>query len=317
MSFNWMRRALLSAAAASALLLAACGSGSIESQLQPTRIVSFGDGFSDLGQTGSRNTVNDGTVNIWAQQVAASFNVPLGNSVAGGTAYAIRNARVSTRPDAVGNSATPTVKEQVDAFLAANTVGANDLLLVSGGTSDVIAQMALVRSGAQTTDQMVANLRQAGREMAVQVRRLVQAGATHVVVVGPYNLGKTPWAAAIGQVNFLADASNKFNEELLVALVDLGASVLYVDAALLFNLMANTPGNYGLTNSVDPVCTSVDPGPGIGIGAGQVNSALCTPSTVRAGVNYSGYLFADAVYPTPQGHLKFGEYAYTQIRERW
>jgi outer membrane lipase/esterase len=317
MSFNWMRRALLGAAAASALFLAACGSGSIESQLQPSRIVSFGDGFSDLGQTGSRNTVNDGTVNIWAQQVAASFNVSLANSGAGGTSYATRNARINTKPDVAGNSATPTVKEQVDAFLAANTLGANDLLLVSGGTSDVIAQMALVRSGAQTSDQMVANLRQAGRDMAAQVRRLVQAGATHVVVVGPYNLGKTPWAVGLGQVNFLADASNRFNEELLVALVDLGSTVLYVDAALLFNLMANTPGSYGLTNSTDAVCTSVDPGPGIGIGAGQVSSALCTPSTVRAGADYRAFLFSDTVYPAPQAHLKFGEYAFTRIRERW
>jgi outer membrane lipase/esterase len=317
MSFNWMRRALLGAAAASALLLAACGSGSIESQLQPTRIVSFGDGFSDLGQTGSRNTVNDGAINIWSQQVAGSFGVPLANAASGGTSYASRNARVNTKPDAAGNSATPTVKEQVDAFLAANTVGANDLVLVSGGISDVLAQMALVRSGAQTSAQMVANLRQAGRDLAAQVRRLVQAGATHVVVVGPYNLGKSPWAVGLGQVDFLADASNRFNEELLVALVDLGSTVLYVDAALLFNLMSNTPGSYGISNVVDPVCTSVDPGPGIGIGAGQVSSALCTPSTVRAGVNYRGYLFADAVYPAPQAHVKFGEYAYSRIRERW
>ncbi len=317
MSFNWRRRALLGAAAGSALLLAACGSGSIESQLQPSRIVSFGDGFSDLGQTGARNTVNDGSINIWTQQVAASFGVSLANSTTGGASYASRNARISAKPDAAGNGATPTVREQVDAFLASNTIGANDLLLVSGGTSDVIAQMALVRSGAQTGEQMVANLRQAGRDLAAQVRRLVQAGATHVVVVGPYNLGKTPWAVSIGQVNFLADASNRFNEELLVALVDLGSNVLYVDAALLFNLMASGPANYGLTNAVDAVCTSVDPGPGIGIGAGQVNSALCTPGTVRAGANYSGYLFADPVYPAPQAHLKFGEYAYTRIRERW
>jgi outer membrane lipase/esterase len=317
MSFNWMRRALLSAAAASALLLAACGSGSIESQLQPTRIVSFGDGFSDLGQTGSRNTVNDGTVNIWAQHVATSFAMSLDNAATGGLSYATRNARVNAKPDAVGNSATPTVKEQVDAFLAASTIGPDDLLLVSGGTSDLIAQMALVRSGAQTSGQMVANLRQAGRDLAAQVRRLVQAGGAHVVVVGPYNLGKTPWAASVGQVDFLADGSTAFNEELLVALVDLGANVLYVDAALLFNLMANSPGNYGFDTSADFVCTSVDPGPGIGIGTGQVNSALCTPSTVRAGVKYNAFLFADPVYPTPQGHLKFGEYAYSRIRERW
>ena len=53
MSCHWMRRALLALASAAALLVAACGSGTIESQLQPSRIVVFGDGFSDLGQAGA------------------------------------------------------------------------------------------------------------------------------------------------------------------------------------------------------------------------------------------------------------------------
>ena len=70
MSSHWMRRALLALASVSALLTAACGSGTIESQLQPSRIVVFGDGFSDLGQGGTRYTVNDGGINIWTQQVA-------------------------------------------------------------------------------------------------------------------------------------------------------------------------------------------------------------------------------------------------------
>ena len=73
MSSHWMRRGLLALASASALLLAACGSGSIESQLQPTRVVVFGDGFSDVGQTGKRYTVNDDGINIWTQELAASF----------------------------------------------------------------------------------------------------------------------------------------------------------------------------------------------------------------------------------------------------
>ncbi len=316
MSCNWMRRTLWGAVAASAFLLAACGSGSIESQLKPSRIVSIGDGFSDLGQTGSRYTVNDGTANIWSEQVASSFGVGLTNSASGGASYAMRNVRINVKPDVQGSSTTLTVKEQVDRFLASGTIGASDLVMLSGGISDIIAQMALVRSGAQTSDQMIANVKLAARDLAAQVRRVVVAGGTHVVVVGPYHLGRTPWAIGIGQVNLLTEASNKFNEELLVALVDQGANVLYLDAALLFNLMVATPAAYQLADVTNPVCNSVDPGPGIGIGAGEINSALCTPNTVIA-ADYSRYLFADRVYPTPQGHRKFGEYAYTRIRERW
>jgi outer membrane lipase/esterase len=277
----------------------------------------FGDSFSDLGQTGSRYTVNDGSINIWTQQVASSFGVSLATVNAGGTSYATGNARVNAKPDAAGNTATPTVKEQIDTFLATGVIGSNDLVIVNGGIADIVAEMAKVAAGAQTSDQMLANVRQAGRDLAAQVRRLVQAGGTHVVVVGPFHLGKTPWAIATGQVDLLTEASSRFNDELLIAIVDLGANVLYVDAALHFNLVVGTPTAYELTNATDLVCTSIDPGPGIGTGAGQVNSALCNAGTVAAGADYNRFLFADRIYPAPQGHRKFGEYAHTRIRARW
>lgn len=316
MSCHWKRRALLALASASALLLAACGSGTIESQLQPSRVVSFGDGMSDLGQAGSRYTVNDGSANIWTQDMASRFGRPLVASAAGGNSYATGNARVISKPDAAGSSATPTVKEQIDTFLAIGAIGANDLVLVNGGTADIIAEMAQVTAGAQTSEQMIADVGQAGRDLAAQVRRLVQAGGKHVVVVGSYNLGRSPWAAAIGQGGLLTQASTKFNEEMLVALVDQGANVLYVDAALFFNLVTGNPGSYDVVNVTEGVCTSVDPGPGIGIGSGQVNSALCTTATLRA-TNYNQFLFADAVYFSPEGQRKFGQYAFDRIRSRW
>lgn len=316
MSFHWMRRGMLALAAASSLVLGACGSGTIESQLNPTRVIAFGDGFSDLGQGGTRYTVNDNTINIWSHQVAASFGATLTTAASGGLSHATGNARVNTDVDAAGGSA-PTVKEQIDTFLASGSLGGNDLVLVGGGTADIIAEMAKVTAGTQSSAQMLVNVQQAGRDLATQVRRLVQAGGSHVVIVGPYHLGKSPWAVNIGQVNLLTEAASKFNEELLVAIVDLGANVLYVDAALFFNLMVINPSGYGLVNVSTPACASVDAGPGIGIGAGEVNSALCTTSTLQSGVDYTTSLFADRVYPTPQGHRKFGEYAFTRIRERW
>lgn len=317
MSRNWLRRSALMAVCAASLLLAACGSSSIESQLTPTRIVAFGDGFSDLGQNGTRLTINDGGISIWTQKVALDFGLPLTPSNLGGKSYATAHARVNTKPDAIGNSATPTVKEQVDTFLATDAVGANDLYILNAGTSDIIAEGARVAAGSQTAEQAVLNSRQAGRDLAAQARRIVNAGARYVVVVGPYNLGRSPWAKAKGLGITLDNVSGRFNDELLIALVDLGDRVLYVDAALQFNLMISTPSAYDLTDSVTPVCTSVDPGPGIGIGAGEVNSALCTPATVIPNVNFNNFLFADMVYPTPKGQFKFGEYAFSRIRARW
>ncbi len=317
MSRHWLRPALLVAACAASLLLAACGSGTIESQLAPSRIVVFGDGFADLGQTGGLYTVNDGGIDIWTQKVALDFGLPLKASAAGGTSYATANARVTLKPDDVGNSATPTVREQIDTFLATGAIGVNDLFIVNAGTSDLITEGALVAAASETSDQMVLNARQAGKDLAAQVRRLVNAGASHVVVVGAYNLGRSPWATASGLAASLQNASGRFNDDMLVALVDLGDKVLYVDAALQYNLMIANPGAYAFTNSTTAVCTSVDPGPGIGIGPGQVNSRLCTPATVLTGADYNQYLFADQVYPTPKAHIAFGDYAYGRIRARF
>ena len=76
-------------------------------------------------------------------------------------------------------------------------------------------------------------------------------------------------------------------------------------------------GAFGFNDGSTPVCTSVDPGPGIGIGAGQVNSALCTPSTLLPGADQNRYVFADKIYITPAAHRQFGNSAYTFLHLQW
>src|SRR5205085_9210082 len=169
MALHWMKRAWLVAASASALLLAACGGGTAESQLSPGCVVAFGDAMGDLGQAGSRYTVNDGSVNNWTEVVAASYDKTLTASSAGGLSFARGNARVTAKPDAAGNSSTPTVTEQISGFLASSTPAADDLIIISAGTSDVITQARLALEGSQTSDQMLANVDQAGRELGAQV----------------------------------------------------------------------------------------------------------------------------------------------------
>lgn len=315
---RFLRRALLLAASATALLLAACGgSSTVESELKPSRIIVFGDAFADLGQAGSRYTINTGGTNIWTLQLATRYGLTLNPAAAGGTSYATGNARVVARPDAAGNASTPTVKEQIDTFLAGGRFADTDLVILNAGIADVVAETARFNAGAQTSAQLTAAAQQAGRDLAAQVRRLVQAGANHVVVVGPYNLGRSPWAIQTGQVGLLTDVSGKFNEELLVSIVDLGDKVLYVDLALYYNLVTSSPSSYNLSNATALACTSVDPGPGIGTGANQVNSALCSSSTLAAGIDPAQYLFADRLYPTPMGHRLFGDWAYDRITNRW
>ena len=317
MATNWMRRTVMVAACASAALLAACGSSTTESAIAPERFIAFGDANSDVVQKGTRYTVYDGSVNNWTLQVAANYGKPLAAASAGGKSYAVGNARVKIKPDAAGNASTPTITEQIDTFLASGSFGASDVVFLSGGISDVIAGMAAVQAGTQTEAAMVAAARQAGEDMAAQVRRLVAAGAKYVVVTGTYDLSKTPWAKTIGREALLADASSRFNDGLLVGIVDLGANVLYVDLAYYVNLYTDVPVNYGFNNATTAVCTSVDATNGIGIGAGQVNSALCTASTLLPGASQTSYVFADPVYLTPSAQRQFGTYAYDRLRARW
>lgn len=317
MAANWMRRSLMVAACASAALLAACGSSTTESAISPQRMIAFGDGMSDVGQKGTRYTVNDGSVNNWTLQVASGYGKTLTASSAGGKSYAAGNARIVAKPDAAGSNTTLTVKEQIDSFLASNTFTGDDLVMINGGISDVIANMAAVNAGTMTTEQMITASRQAGTDFAAQIRRLVNAGAKYVVVAGTYDLSKTPWATDISRTTVLNSASSAFNEGLLVGIVDLGANVLYVDLAYYVNLYTSSPSAYGFENATKAVCTSEDPTDGIGIGAGKVNSALCTTSTLLASANQDKYAFADSVYLTPSAQRQFGTYAYDRLRSRW
>jgi outer membrane lipase/esterase len=328
MTSLWSRRGVLTAACATAAAaLAGCGSSTIESALVPSRIISFGDGFSAMGAAGaSRYTVNDGSVNIWAQQVASSYGLPLASVADGGTSYARGNARVNNAVDAAGGTA-PSIAAQIDAFLATSTFGANDLVLVNGGISDIVYQTQLFVNGTITNEQLLVNVDQAGRDLGAQVQRLVAAGAKSVVVTGAYGMGRSPWAAAIGQAALLnklsyagetgAGRPRSFNEALLVTIVNLGGNVLYVDSSFYFNLVTGSPATYAFNDGTTVVCTSTDGGAGIGTGVGEVNSALCNTGTIAAGLDYSKYIFADRVYFTPQAHRLFGTYAFDALRRRF
>ena len=109
MAANWMRRTALVAACASALLLAACGSSTTESAITPDRFIAFGDAYSDIGQKGSRYTVNNDTVNNWTLQLASHYQKTLAPVSTGGLSYAQGNARIAAQPDAAGDATIPTI----------------------------------------------------------------------------------------------------------------------------------------------------------------------------------------------------------------
>ena len=302
MNASWIGRAARTLIGASAVaLLAACGSGSVVSDLTPKRFITVGDGFMDVGQAGYRYTVNDGS-NIWVQDLAAHYQQTITSANSGGWGYAQGGARVAAA-DAGG---APSVTAQIDTLLASTTLNAtDDVVIVNGGMHDIVAAVEATGISDATTTTVQA----AGRALAAQVRRLVAAGATHVTLTGVQNVGLTPWALRRGQQTDIERLSVAFNDSLLIGVADLGANVLYFDAALFYNLINNKPENYSVDNEKDPVCTTPD-------------ASTCTPSTVVAGVDYNRYLYADQLNFTPKLLRNFvdrsyGENAYDKFRNRW
>lgn len=299
---SWIARTAAAALTAATALLVACGSGSVVSDLKPERFIAVGDGFSDVGQGGQPFTVHDGSL-TWLQQLASFYELTVEPAAAGGWGYAQGHARVDS-PDPSG---APSVKEQIDQLLAATSLDAKkDVVFINGGMSDIVA--AVEASG--VSDETEAAIEAAAKALAVQVRRVVAAGARHVVVIGVHNLCRTPWGYAMG---IEADYEKcmpawAFNERLLLEIVDMGATTLYFDAALFYNLIANKPRNYPVDNVKDAVCTTPDAG-------------SCTPATVVQ-ERYNRYLFADSLHFTPAMQRLFVnddyiENAYTRFKNRW
>lgn len=277
------------------LLLAGCGSGSTFEPLVPTRIISFGDGLSDLGQTGNKFTVNDGTVNIWVERVAVNYSKTITAAVSGGLGFAQGGARI--------NGAGNSIESQITTFLslsaATSTLGASDLILVDAGVAELVALAAATPSDSALLDAADT----AGKALAVQVRRLLAAGGKHVVLANAPDIGKTPYASSVTRTVALTATTRQFNDSLKIALSDIGTGLLLVDNEAFVNSIYNSPNVLGTSgNATAAACTGV------------VTSCTGTANVVA---NYNVYLFADDRHLAPNAHRFVGENAYAKIKARW
>ena len=303
MKASWTRRAALALVGVSAAaMMAACGDGSVVSDLKPARFITVGDSFADVGQAGGKYTVNDGSL-TWVQQLAAHYSLTVDPASAGGWGYAQGYARVDSA-DTSSGTAAPSVKQQIDQLLARTTMQEGDVMMLNGGMHDIVAAV----NATGISDQTTATVKAAGKALAAQVRRVVAAGATHVVVTGVQNVGLTPWAVRLGEQSSIEKLSVAFNDALLIDIADMGATVLYFDASLFFNLINNKPENYSVDNVTDPVCTTPD-------------ASTCTPSSVVS-TDYNRYMYADSLNFTPKVQRNFVDRSYTEnaydkFKNRW
>lgn len=294
------------------VLLASCGASSIKDPFAPNRVVVFGDSFSVISTT-TAFTVNDATVTAatatnWARQISSSYGV------------------TTIVSNATANATTTDIAAQVAAFGANYQAG--DLVVVSGGFRDIINDALAGTNTAAASGVAYANV----------IRSIVANGAKHVAVTNVYALEGTPAAATL--TNLAATVTlpsgqsgtrtRAFNDALKsnlgsTVLSYVGDAVRLVDAELYMNFVRASPASYSYADATTVVCNSVDAGAGIGIGAGQINSSLCSAATINPAATsttyttpaYNNYVFADAVYPTPTFHRGFGSSVHAQLILRW
>jgi outer membrane lipase/esterase len=292
---------LLALGAASGALLSGCGSGSTVEPLKPARVASFGDGWSDIGQTGGRFTVNDGSASIWVERVASSYGNTLTAKISGGLGFAQGNSLIDT--------GAHSIADQITAFLGANVIDTRDLLIIDPGVAQLIALAA-----ANPTDNAALNTAAttSGQSLAAQVLRLKDAGAKHIVIASAPDLGKTPFAAAqtAPRTAALTAATRAFNDSLKVALSGITAEVLYIDNEAYVNILHATPGTLGAGGtSILAACAPA-----------TFNTNSCTTATLNTGITTATYnlsLYADDRHLTPAAHRLLGDSAYNKIKSRW
>jgi outer membrane lipase/esterase len=270
----------------------------------------FGDSLSDSGTFGpmlgvgryAHFTTKPGAV--WAENVGASYGLSVtpaytatpGATVAldfhlsaSGNNLAIGDARINAAPPSNTPEAAnlPSVRMQVDGFLARGALDPSALYVISGGHNDVFAQLGGAPEAAQTA--MVT----AADDLTAQVTRLQSAGARHLIVVGIMDISQTP----IGRAQTPADAAQlkdliaTFETQLTAGLA--GKNLLYFNTGRLLDTVLADPAAFGFTNTTDPACGVVD--------------------ALQCQVPANGHLFADNKHPSTSMHRVISDWVYGSL----
>jgi outer membrane lipase/esterase len=282
---------------------------------QFSNVYVFGDSLSDAGyyrpvlsalglpssvvsQMG-RFTTNPGPV--WSELIAQYYGVTPAPSNAGGTIYAQGGARVVGTPGV--NTPTGFLERPISAQITENLAaqgGAADpnaLYAVFGMGNDFFFQNAALRAGAITPAQFQQNILALSPAEVQQVGRLFQAGARHVMVLGPFDVTITPEVAALDPQTRagLAQLSAGVNTTLWIGFASAGLRVIPVDLFSLMNEIRANPSAFGFTNITSGACGPFPPF------TTTSEAFFCNASNLVAPNADLTYLFAN-----PSGHFSTG-----------
>ena len=354
---------------AGTLSLWGCGSASTYDPITPTRLVAFGDGLVDVGQTGRVDSVNNSGIKyrFTVNQVETSTTFNIGTTFIEVVASYFGFGSVSSALNTVGNlpgsgaysygeygamvlgdlgvgadsrgcvkDATTakkycanSLKAQIDLFFTQGSPSSNDLFVISIGTGDIMSNgsAAAGLSKAQTDAAMLA----AAKGLAAQVKRLTDAGAKYVLVVGPPNVGRSPWASENGNdatklQNLSYNTGSGYTSMGSEGLAQIQSTfgnktnnpVLFVEISGLVNTLTDG-SNATFVNKTNKVCknTTAAADPvymSIDGTLGQISAAVCTTATASLNGDPGTFVYADGVNFTPSMQGQFYSQAVTRMR---
>jgi phospholipase/lecithinase/hemolysin len=278
-----------------ALGLAACGGGSQIEPFRPRQIILLGDESAVLAADGKNFSINGLDANnaiactvhpIWTHNLAANFGLVLDrcNPSAATVAGVTRGAAGAKAAD---------LAAQIDAQLAAGSVGPKDLFVVMIGLNDIIDQFENF-AGAKECDTdtdrktpLEVELRARGEQVAAQINRLAAANA-RIIVSTVHDVGATPYALSRSAGPLLSCLTSAFNTGLRVSILQDGRFIGLVLADDQTLAMVKAPSFFGLANVTEAACTVALP--------------ECTTSTLVSGATVSTHLWADDRHFGPLMH---------------
>ncbi|VXB60140.1 Acylhydrolase [Burkholderia sp. 8Y] len=345
-----LRTTRIAAASAAFALLAACGGGS-DNNSTPAgginlQVVSFGDSLSDVGTYspvaaanfgGGRFTTNPGE--IWVQNVAKYYGDTLTPAMSGGFGvpptpltgfgYAQGGSRV-TNPIGVGHQSTdpanyagaltvPVVQQVTNYLSSHGSFNANQLVIVNGGANDILYNLTAVQAGQMTPAQAQAAIGQAAIDLAGVIGKIVQSGATHVLVSDVPDIGTTPQGIMSTPTTraLLTQASVGFNQVLAGALTQTGlmSKVIYLDIVPSLATITANYQQYGFAVSNTGTACNLQAMAAAAQKFGEPNpqafatSLFCSPQTLTVAGADQTYMYADTVHPTTHLHALYAQIA--------
>ncbi|MES2205939.1 MAG: SGNH/GDSL hydrolase family protein [Pseudomonadota bacterium] len=243
------------------------------------------------------------------------------------TGYTITGSECVPTGTPVSNGITASsIKDQIDRYLVDNPqVPTDALVVVQGGSNDIIKQLYGISNCGNTYIPIAqAHIVETSTQLVQQINRLIDAGASKVLVGTLPDLSKTPFGAATSTeaqslLNLMSQTINTALQNTVVS----NNKVRLADFNGFYSNVISSPNIYGISVTtagtacnLDAIYTSL-----AAYSQTPPNPALRSRSSVFCNeIDYVSsnapltYAFADSVHPTTTVHQQFANSVYTDLQ---